>query len=140
MLAFHCFHILFTYKCAPFRSDSTLGLGFCKEDDLSWLSSADGIEGSGDALKSDAKFSCPDPSEVKTISENHDFSNGESMNNFDMTNAPIRYKDCSWTSEKSDSFRSFLTGPTIEDSKDGFIPPEQVNICICCLNYESVLQ
>lgn len=108
-----------------FRSDSTLGLGVCKEDELSWLSSADDIGGSGDALKSDAKFSCPDPSEVKTISENHDFSNGKSGNNFDMTNAPIRYKDCSWTSEKSDSFRSFLTGPDIDDSKDGFMPPEQ---------------
>ncbi|XP_057803056.1 protein LNK1 isoform X2 [Salvia miltiorrhiza] len=108
-----------------FRSDSTLGLGVCKEDELSWLSSSLYIGGPGDDLKSDAKFPLPDPCEVKTISGKHDFSNGNSPNNFAMTNAPITYKDCSWTSEKSDSYTSFLIGPDIEDSKDGFAPPEQ---------------
>lgn len=108
-----------------FRSDSTLGLDVSKEEELSWLSSADDLGGSGGALKSNAKFLYPDPSETKTISENHDFSNGYSPNTFVMANAPIRYKDCSWTSEKSDSYRSSLTGPDIEVSKDGAIPPEQ---------------
>ncbi|XP_047968033.1 protein LNK1-like isoform X2 [Salvia hispanica] len=84
-----------------FRSDSTLGLGVCKEDELSWLSSAVYIGGPGDALKSDAEFPFPDP------------------------NTPIRYKDCSWNTENSDSYTSFLTGPDTEDNKDGFVPPEQ---------------
>ncbi|KAH6811728.1 dentin sialophosphoprotein-like protein [Perilla frutescens var. frutescens] len=108
-----------------FRNDSMLGLEISKEDELSWLSSADDIGGSGDVLKSDAKFPYPDPGEMKTISEKHDFSNGYSLNSFAMANAPIRYKDCSWSSEKSDSYRSSVTGPDIEESKDGFIPPEQ---------------
>ncbi|XP_041990261.1 protein LNK1-like isoform X3 [Salvia splendens] len=108
-----------------FRSDSTLGLGVCKEDELSWLSSAVYIGGPGDALKSDAEFPFPDPSKVKTLSENRDFSNGNSPNNFPMTDTPIRYKDCSWNTENSDSYTSFLTGAETEDSKDGFVPPEQ---------------
>ncbi|KAL1557825.1 protein LNK1-like isoform X1 [Salvia divinorum] len=109
-----------------FRSDSALGLGVCKEDELSWLSSAVYIGGPGDALKSDAEFPFPDPSKVKTISENRDFSNGNSPNNFPMIDTPIRYKDCSWNAENPDSYTSFLTGSDIEDSKDGFVPQEQV--------------
>lgn len=130
----YCFH---SYTC-HFRSDSTSGLGVCKEDELSWLSSAVYIGGPGDAPELDADFPCPDPSEV-SISENHDFSNGNSPNNFAMTNGPVKYKDCSWTSEKSDSYTSFLTGPDTGDSKDGFIPPKQVNIWIHYLNRASVL-
>ncbi|XP_041994686.1 protein LNK1-like isoform X3 [Salvia splendens] len=108
-----------------FRCDSTLGLGVCKEDELSWLSSAVYIGGPGDALKSDAEFPFSDPSKVKTISENRDFSNGNSPNNFPKTDTSIRYKDCSWNTENSDSYTSFLTGPDTEDSKDGFVPLEQ---------------
>ncbi|KAG6414911.1 hypothetical protein SASPL_122288 [Salvia splendens] len=64
-------------------------------------------------------------SKVKTISENRDFSNGNSPNNFPKTDTSIRYKDCSWNTENSDSYTSFLTGPDTEDSKDGFVPLEQ---------------
>ncbi|KAL1544377.1 protein LNK1-like isoform X3 [Salvia divinorum] len=112
-------------------SDSTLDLGVSKEDEFSWLSSADSAPykgGPGDALKSDAKFPFNDPSDVKTISENHEFSNGNSPNNFAMENAPIRFKDCSWTSEKSDSYTSFLTGPDLEDIKDGLGKGSNANI------------
>lgn len=138
---FHCFHIFFTHKpvLSSRSCDSTFGLGVCKEDELGWLSSADDLGGSGDVLKSDVKFPCPEQSEVENISENHDFSNGYSLNNSAMTSAPIRYKDSSWTSEKSDSYRSLVIGPDIDDSKDGFIPQEQVTIYICYLNHASVL-
>lgn len=102
----------------------------CKEDQLSWLSSADDIGGPQDALKSDAKFSCPNPSQVKTVSENHDLLNGCSSNNCAMSDVPNSYADCSWNSGRTDSFTSFLTGPDIEDSKDGSIPLKQVDICI----------
>ncbi|XP_042043001.1 protein LNK1-like isoform X2 [Salvia splendens] len=112
-------------------SDSTLYLGVNKEDEFSWLSSADSapyIGGPRDTLKSDAKFPFNDPNEVKTtISENHDFSNGNSPNNFAMEN-PIRIKDCSWTLEKSDSFMSFLTGPDLDDRKDGVGKGSNANI------------
>ncbi|KAI3448263.1 hypothetical protein Pfo_004928, partial [Paulownia fortunei] len=109
-----------------FRScDSTFGLGVCKEDELGWLSSADDLGGSGDVLNSDVEFPCPEPNVVENISENHEFSKGYSINDSAMTSAPIRYKDSSWTSEKSDSYMSFVIGPAIADSKDGFIPQEQ---------------
>ncbi|XP_041991728.1 protein LNK1-like isoform X2 [Salvia splendens] len=114
-----------------FRSDSTLDLGVNKEDGFSWLSSTDSapyIGGPGDALKSDAKFPFHEPSEVKTISENHDFSNENSLNKFAMENAPIRIKDCSCTPEKSDSYTSFLTGPDLDDRKDGVGNESNANI------------
>ncbi|KAL8540606.1 hypothetical protein ACS0TY_002019 [Phlomoides rotata] len=101
--------------------DSTFGLGICK-DESGWLSSND-TGGSGAVLKSDVKFSYLESGDVENISENHDFLNDYSINN--MITAPITYKDSSRTSEKSESYRSFVIGPDIVDSKVGFIPQEE---------------
>ncbi|PIN02044.1 hypothetical protein CDL12_25447 [Handroanthus impetiginosus] len=105
--------------------DSTFGLEVCKEDELGWLSSAEDLGGSGDVLNSDFKFPCPETNLVDNISENHDSSNGYSINDCAMTSAPLEPKDSSWNSEKSDSYLSFVSGPAIADTKDEFIPQGQ---------------
>ncbi|KAL8547502.1 hypothetical protein ACS0TY_007010 [Phlomoides rotata] len=106
--------------------ESTFDLGVRREDDMGWLSSDD-TGGSGNVLRSNVKFPYLEPNEVENISENHEFSNSFSVDDSAMISAPIRYKDSSWTSEKSDSCRSFVMGPDIADCKDGFIPQEQVD-------------
>lgn len=66
-------------------------------------------------LKSNVKFSYLESSDVENISENHDFLNGYSINNF-------------------------MVGPDITDSKVGFIPQEeQISVCICYLCIASIL-
>ncbi|KAK6156852.1 hypothetical protein DH2020_011100 [Rehmannia glutinosa] len=108
-----------------FRScDSTFGLGASKEDELGWFTSADNIGDSGDMVKSEFEFPCPELDPVEYISQNHDSPKSNSMNDCAMT------KDSSWTSEKSDSYMSFVTGPAMADSKDRFIPTEQVPLAI----------
>lgn len=108
--------------------DSTFGLGGCKENELDWLSSVDDPGGSRDELKLDCKFQCPEPNVVEDISENHDFSKGYSINDSSMNSEPIGYKCCSWSSEESDSFMSFVSDPAIADSKDEVTPQELVSI------------
>lgn len=106
-------------------SDSIFGLGVNKEDDLSWLSSADdlGLGGSGNVLKSDAKFVSPE----FNIAGNDASIRGCSIND-SMCTAPIRSEDDSaWTSERNGSYRSFTTEPAIFDNKNGFTPLEQMN-------------
>ncbi|KAK6143714.1 hypothetical protein DH2020_024062 [Rehmannia glutinosa] len=104
--------------------DSTFGLGVPKDNELGWLSSADDLGGSGDVVKPDVKFPCPEPNVVENISE---FSKGHSITDSGMTNAPIGYKKSSWTSDKSDSCVSFVMRPATADRKDGFTPQEQIN-------------
>lgn len=91
-------------------------------------------------LKSEVKFPYLESSDMENISENNDFSNGYSINNSSMISTPITFKDSSWTSEKSESYRTFVIGPGIADSKVDFIPQdEQVTVSICYLNHASVL-
>ncbi|KAI3445725.1 hypothetical protein Pfo_002390, partial [Paulownia fortunei] len=111
-----------------FRScDSTFGLVASKEDELGWFTSADDIGGSGDVVKSDFEFACPESNPVENTSQNHDSSKSNSINDSAMTSAPTRFKDSSWISEKSDSYMSFVNGPAMANSKDGFIHKEQIN-------------
>ncbi|KAL3617268.1 hypothetical protein CASFOL_038813 [Castilleja foliolosa] len=105
-----------------FRScDSTFGLGMSKEDDLGWFTSADSIGGSEELVKSEFEFPCPEPNLVEYISENHENSKNDFVNDFGMT------KDSSWTFEKSDSYMAFVNGPDMASSEDRFIPKEQMN-------------
>ncbi|KAL2477478.1 dentin sialophosphoprotein-related [Forsythia ovata] len=106
-----------------FRScDSTFGLGVGKEDDLGWFSLDDAIGGSGDMLKSDFKFFCPESKTMENISENHDPSmvNASYSTNDTRTNAPIQCKDTSWSSEKDESasHMSSVNGSTRSDRKE----------------------
>lgn len=107
-------------------SDSIFGLGVNKEDDLGWLSSADdlGLGGSGDVLRSDVL--CPEFNVAETVFGDHVSIRGCSINDSTCT-AQIRSKDSSWTSKTTDSYGGFTTEPAIIDSKNGFIPLEQVS-------------
>ncbi|PIN16355.1 hypothetical protein CDL12_10989 [Handroanthus impetiginosus] len=110
-----------------FRScDSTFGLGPSKEE-MDWLSSADNIGGSEDVVNSAFKFPSPDTKPVENVSQNDDSPKSYSFNESGMMNEPTKHKDGSWTSEKSGSYISFVTGPAMANGKDGFIPKEQIN-------------
>ncbi|KAL6517646.1 hypothetical protein OROMI_033347 [Orobanche minor] len=100
---------------------STFGLGISKEDDLDWFTSADNLGGSGDVVTSESEFPCPDLNPVDYISQNHDSSKGNFVNDFAMP------KDSSWTSDEPDSYVSFMNGPAVANSEDRFIPKEQIN-------------
>ncbi|GFP98691.1 hypothetical protein PHJA_002013000 [Phtheirospermum japonicum] len=105
-----------------FRScDSTFGLGTSKEDEVGWFASADNIGGSEELVKSEFQFPCPEANPVEYISQNHDNSKSDFINDFGMP------KDSSWTSEKSDSYMSFVNGPDMASSEDRFIPKEQID-------------
>lgn len=111
----------------PRSCDSTFGFAAIKDDELGWFPSADNIQESGDVVKPDFKFPYVESNPVENISQNHDSSNCSSVNDSTMTSAPTRFKDFSWISEKSDSHISFVNGPAMINSKDGFIPRQQVS-------------
>ncbi|CAA2969520.1 Hypothetical predicted protein [Olea europaea subsp. europaea] len=107
-----------------FSCDSTFGLGEDKEDELGWFSSDDAIGGSGDILKSDFKFFCPESKAMENISENHDTSmvNGSySTNDITRTTASI------WCSERDESAShvSIANGSTGSDRKEDVMPIEK---------------
>ncbi|XP_022896945.1 protein LNK1-like isoform X1 [Olea europaea var. sylvestris] len=108
-----------------FRScDSTFGLGEDKEDELGWFSSEDAIGGSGDILKSDFKFFCPESKAMENISENHDTSmvNGSySTNDITRTTASIWYSE----RDESASHVSIANGSTGSDRKEDVMPIEK---------------
>ncbi|KAL6531681.1 hypothetical protein OROMI_028044 [Orobanche minor] len=103
----------------------TLDVGFSKDDELGWSSSANDLGRCGDVLKLDVKFPCSEPEFMKNISENHELSNGCSLNDSAMTSTSARYEESSWASENSGSCTAFSNGPATSDRKDGFIPQEQ---------------
>ncbi|KAL7227750.1 hypothetical protein ACSBR1_022598 [Camellia fascicularis] len=119
-----------------FRScDSTFGLGSVgNEDEFSWLSSSHTIEESEHVLKSAFKFSCPESSPFKNISEQHEpskLNNGSSsVNDSNMDCASISYKSSFQASEGGEpddlGHLTFLNGSdAISEIKDEFAPKEQ---------------
>ncbi|KAL8060996.1 hypothetical protein ABFX02_02G060300 [Erythranthe guttata] len=110
-----------------FRScDSAFGLAAMKDDEFGWFPSADNIGESGDIVKPDFKFPYGESNPVKNISQNHNSSSCSSANDSTMTYVPTRFNHSSWTSEKSDSCMSFVNGPAMANSEDGFIPRQQM--------------
>ncbi|GER55521.1 dentin sialophospho protein [Striga asiatica] len=101
--------------------DSTFGLGSSKEDGLGWFESADNVGGSGDIVKPEFEFPYPEPNPVECNPQQHDSSKNDFLNDFSMMG------DGSWISEKSDSYMSFVNGPAMANSKDSFIPKEQIS-------------
>ncbi|KAL6513150.1 hypothetical protein OROGR_020636 [Orobanche gracilis] len=104
----------------------TLDIVFSKDDELGWSSSANDLGRCEDVLKLDVKFPCSEPDLMKNVSENHELSNGCSLNDSAMmTSTSARYEESSWASENSGSCMPFSNGPATSDRKDGFIPQEQ---------------
>lgn len=65
-------HFIFTDISSCRSCDSTFGLGsLSNDDDFGWFSPSHAIEGSEDALKSGFQFSCSEPIELRSVSENH---------------------------------------------------------------------
>ncbi|CAK9181668.1 unnamed protein product [Ilex paraguariensis] len=115
-----------------FRScDTTFGLrGVGNEDELGWFSSSDGIDGSKDV----SKFTCPESSAFKNVSENHDPSTldnlGCSINDSSMKSASVSNKYSSQLSEDDESATlshlSFANGSVmVAKTKDQLMPKEQ---------------
>ncbi|XP_057976714.1 protein LNK1 isoform X2 [Malania oleifera] len=121
-----------------FRScDSTFGLGSVNnEDELSWFSSSNAIEGSED-VKPGFKFSSPESSALGSVSEYHEAPRlnnpSPSLDGCDKSNVSIKFKTNSCTSDPNQHAAlcslSFMNGSnTISDTKDCFMPKEQINL------------
>ncbi|KAK4791936.1 hypothetical protein SAY86_022371 [Trapa natans] len=87
-----------------FRScDSTFGLGsLSNDDDFGWFLPSHAIEGSEDALKSGFEFSCPEPTELRSVTANHIESGPDSE---DLTVDDFKARSAS----VSESMRSNIT-------------------------------
>ncbi|XP_058191913.1 protein LNK1-like [Rhododendron vialii] len=121
-----------------FRScDSTFGLGSVgNEDDLSWFSSGQTVEGSEDMLKSEAEFSCLESIPFKNLPEQHGPSKlnnaSSSVNSSNMDSASISCKSSFRASKggEPDALGHFTVmngSSAVSESKYGFAPKEQIN-------------
>ncbi|KAI5661405.1 hypothetical protein M9H77_20728 [Catharanthus roseus] len=112
-----------------FRScDSTFGLEANNEDELEWFSASDAVEGSGDVLNSEFKFSCPDSTTMQSNLENGEpIDNTCSSINASSMNTSVSCKDGSWPLEQDKhdniSHLSFVNQTSSSDRKG--LPSQQ---------------
>ncbi|KAL2513636.1 protein LNK1-like [Forsythia ovata] len=115
-----------------FRScDSTFGLGASREDELGWFSSPNALGGS-DVLKSDFKLSHPESNAMENISENHDPSKlivTCTINDSALETSPVGSKEssCPLGRDGFTSHLSIVNGPSSSDSRDEFMPKDQID-------------
>ncbi|XP_031392039.1 protein LNK1 isoform X3 [Punica granatum] len=126
---------MFSTSCR--NCDSTFGIGsLSNDDDLGWFSPSHAIEGSEDALKSGFKFSCPESTELRSVSENHRDSGPDSgdlsVNDSQARNAT---QSCNMSSQitcahETASFDhlQFVNGLDMKsESKEDSMPTEEMN-------------
>lgn len=109
--------------------DSTFVLGTSQEDDLGWLSSSDAVGESEHVFNSNDKFSCPDCSSQKSMSEREDTlrSNGMtcSINQSEDQNSSAIFKG--YGQHGILSFSSGTCDSSVMENKDNVIPNGQTD-------------